>query len=113
MAVSAHFANDRIGPFSRVQSTLLGGQSQRCEFALPLSLGPDDGTLALWAVVASLPFAPEIAHFEVTSHIKYGRGETVHHREGERESAMQQRPMEAAFLEMPDVIAEFSEWLHF
>ncbi len=51
-------ASDGPGP----QSKKVGGKSRRFYdyVARGVPNGPDDGTLAPWAVVASLPFAPEI-----------------------------------------------------
>lgn len=51
-------AGDGPGPARR----LIGGRQRRfyAYTARGIPYGPDDGTLAPWAVVASLPFAPEI-----------------------------------------------------
>jgi hypothetical protein len=37
--------------------------------------GPDDGTIAPWAAIASLPFAPEIVLPTIANHIRMGVGE--------------------------------------
>jgi hypothetical protein len=51
-------ASDGPGPASRV---VRGGRRRFYDYrARGVPFGPDDGTLAPWAVAASLPFAPEI-----------------------------------------------------
>ncbi len=49
-----------------------GGSSTTCARAVPY--GPDDGTIAPWAVVASLPFAPEIVLPTIADFTRWHRG---------------------------------------